>query len=168
MHLACGQALDRLLAGTQPGDLDINRSLVSTQAEVQPQLVLVPLAGTTLDLSRQHPVLELHANNRADRRAIDLLAVTLERHRNPAVLRRRLQLVDPQLARRGQVQVTIVVDIAPGRLVGRRQAAQSLFGGDILELPGPLVGVEHRVVVAVDGREVEVQIAVVVEIAQRR
>jgi len=81
-------------------------------------------------------------------------------------------LVHEELAAARQIEVTIVVEVGPRGLAGRRQPPQPRPGRGVREREASVVAVQHRVVRsperAVDGREEQVQVAIVVVVPRRR
>ena len=93
-----------LSLAVRPGDLDVHGRLGGAQAEMQGQVVLVSLAGPSLDLPGVDSLFEFDANLTADRRTVYQAAIALEPNLEPGI---RVSLVDEQLARRDQSQAAV-------------------------------------------------------------
>ena len=112
---------------------------------MQPKIVLVPLAGTGLDLTGVDLLADRDSHLGPHRRAVHLGSITPQGHAQPALFADR---VLEQLPATDQVQGSVVVEVRPGGLVSRRKAGHSGLGTDVGHLECPVVAEQHRVVLA--------------------
>lgn len=74
-HLSGGHILDNLSTLIRPEDFQRDWSLVTSQSKMQPTVILIPLAGTRLDLARINLISDLDAHLRPNRRTIHRSAI---------------------------------------------------------------------------------------------
>lgn len=103
----------------------------------------------------------------ADRRSVDGVPVPFEPQCQPVPFRSR---VFEQLAGGDEVEVAVVIEVRPSRLVGWRQRGQLGCRRRIREHETAVIAKQDRIVLAterrrfVDRREEQIEVAVVVEV----
>lgn len=137
--LVHGQTLHRLPHPARPDHLGIHRTLMHSQSKVQRHVVLVAFAGARFDLPRDHATPHPNPHLRPDHRPSPA-----QLQGNPCVA--RCALVDEQLPRAHEVEITIPIEICPRRLIRRRQLRQPRARRHIRKLKPTAFSEQHRVV----------------------
>ena len=129
------------------------------------QIVTITLARCTFDLPRNDLTIDIGSHDRAYRRCADVLPVAEQSHFQPVISG---DVVTVECTSSHQVQVAVMIVVGPAGLVGRNLPGQSHGGGHVDKVPITDVFINPRVVSGIDRGEVQIQIAVVIDVGQGR
>ena len=167
--LVNGYILDCAGRSVRPEYIHLDGLVVSAEAEVEDEVVLVPLSRSRGHLAGEDSaVWQGHARLGADGEQVDLFPVAEEVHLEPVVA--FLAAVHEEPAGRHEIEIPVIIEVGPCRLISGGQAVQLTPGACIDELEVAIVTEEDRVILTpegshpVDGREEEVEIAIVIVI----
>ncbi len=156
----------------RPEYIHLNGLVVRAEAEVEDEVILVPLSGSRGHLAGEgSTVRQGYAHLGSDGEQVDLFPVAEEAHLEPVMA--FLAAVHEEPAGCHEIKIPVIIEVRPGRLVGGKQSVQLAPGGCIDKLEVTLVTEENRVILAaegshpVDSREEEIEIAIVVVIGGR-
>jgi len=160
-----------LRGSSRPANVQHDRTLVRTEAKVESQLVLVAFTGPRFHVSSKDPLAQCESHDRSHGTPVHQRATAIQPQLDPGMV---VPFVNEKLAIGDQVEVAIVVEISPGGLVGGPQVSNALCRRHVYKFPVTLISIEHGVVLdpaaagAIDGGEVQVEVAVVVKVTECR
>ena len=146
------------------GYLQIHEPGIAAEAEVKREIILVTLSRAAFHLASQDLPVDADSDLGADGSTIDSCTVSRQVHLEPMV---RVSVTHEYLPIGDQVKIAVVVEIRPGRLDRRAEVRQSFLSRHVREVPITVVAIEAGVVTAVQRREEQVQVTVVVVVSQR-
>ena len=139
---------------------------------MQDEVVAAMLPGAALDLANEKvSAAEVDLDLGADRIAAHVSLVDAAHLDLQPVI--SASQVDEDLSIGHQIEVSVVVQVRPGGLVGDAQVSEAGLGGYVGEIPVPLITVQHGALIAdrtaLDGSaDPEVQIPAVVVVGESR
>ena len=177
-HLECHPPIDGNIpddsgGATRPENLQLDGCIVVAQPKMEDEIVLITLPGAGLHLSSENAsVRQRQPDLSPDCGEVDLFSgIAEEADFQPVVVSGGT--IHEKLACGHEIEISVVVKVSPGGLVGGWQALQLAVQCGIRKLEIPVIAKEHGIVFpseagrAVDGGEEEVHVSIIVEVGGR-